>query len=55
MGYLMPKPPGMSKEQSDKWDKRQERYYNVMIVLVSIAGFMFAVLLGIVIYVKTFK
>jgi len=55
MGYLMPKPPLMTKEQSDKWDKRESRYYNVMAIMMVVAAVLFCILLGFVIWAKTFK
>lgn len=51
----MPKPPGMSKEQSDRWDKDRDDYYKFMSIGVIIAAGLFMILIGIVIYAKIFR
>lgn len=52
MGRLIPKPPGLTKEQSKKWDKNMDNYYKFMIIGISIAAFLFAILIMIILYVK---
>ena len=51
----MPKPPLMSKEQSDKWDKREDNYYKYMAIGVMVCGFLFMILVGLIAYLKFFK
>lgn len=55
MARLMPKPPFMSKEDSEKWDKRESLHWKVMLWLFSIAVFLFLVLCGIILYYKFFN
>lgn len=55
MAYLMPKPPGMSKEQSDKWDKDRDNYYRFMSIGMIVVAVFFMVLVGIIIYAKILK
>jgi hypothetical protein len=55
MAYQFPKPPGMSKEDSDKWDKRQEKNFRIMTIGTGITTVLFGILLGIILWAKYFK
>lgn len=52
MAYNLPKPPGLSKEDSKKWDRRVDRYYKFMIWGYCIAFILFGVLVCLILYAK---
>lgn len=55
MAHRIPKPPLMTKEQEEKWDQMENRYYKFMFMGVMVAGVLLVVLIGIIIYVKIFR
>jgi hypothetical protein len=44
MGYNLPMPPGLSKEEVAKWRKREERYLRQMSIMMGIAMGLFLLL-----------
>lgn len=52
MAYQFPKPPGLSKEQSEKWDRREELDFKIKLWAVCIGCIFLLIMVALIIYSK---